>query len=142
MPRLGLALQLEGVELREQPYDYEAALTQAPADYRGVLIVPTSPIFFRDRQRLGEFVLGHKMPSVFGLREWVDAGGLLSYGANFPPILNSMPEFVDDAQRRKPADLPVEQPTKFELILNMRTPRPSAPPIKASFIVRADDVIE
>src|SRR5262249_21572106 len=75
-----LSLQLSGIELRESPYDYEAALDQAPLDHRGMLIVPTSPSFFRDRARLADFALRHRILSTFVFREWVDAGGLLCYG--------------------------------------------------------------
>src|SRR6266480_1668542 len=75
-----LGLQLFGIELNGSPYDYEAALRKAPLDHRGLLIVPTSPSFFRDRARLAEFALQHRLLSMFVFREWVDAGGLLSYG--------------------------------------------------------------
>jgi hypothetical protein len=66
-------LQLAGVELREQPYDYEAALAQAPPDHRNVLIMPTSPVFYHDRERLADLALRHGIASIFVLREWVDA---------------------------------------------------------------------
>ena len=82
----------------------------------------TSSVFFRDRQQLAEFTLRHKIAAMFGLREWVDAGGLLSYGVSFLLLYRRAAEFVDMiAKGAKPADLPVEQPTKFELILNLRT---------------------
>ena len=69
-----------------------------------------------------EFTLRHKIAAMFGLREWVDAGGLLSYGVSFLLLYRRAAEFVDMiAKGAKPADLPVEQPTKFELILNLRT---------------------
>ena len=64
----GFGLQLAGVELRDQPYDYEKALNQAPPDNRSVVICSTSPVFFRDRQQLADFALRHKIASVFGLR--------------------------------------------------------------------------
>jgi putative ABC transport system substrate-binding protein len=75
-----LGLRLAGVELREQPYDYERALAQATPDHRSTLIMPTSAVFYRDRQRLADFALRHEIASMFVLREWVEAGGLLSYG--------------------------------------------------------------
>jgi ABC transporter substrate binding protein len=74
-----LGLQLSGIELRGAPYDYEAALGQAPPDHRGMLIVASSPFFFRDRARLAELALRHRILSMFVFREWVDAGGLLCY---------------------------------------------------------------
>src|SRR5215471_12790581 len=77
-----LGLRLFGSELREQPYDYEQALARAPADYRGWMFVMTSAFLFRDRARAAEFALRHRVASVFAFREWVEDGGLLSYGPN------------------------------------------------------------
>jgi putative ABC transport system substrate-binding protein len=73
-------LRLADVRLHDQPYDYDKALAEAPSDSRSVVIFPTSPVFYRDRQQLAEFAVRHKVATVFGFREWVDAGGLLSYG--------------------------------------------------------------
>jgi ABC-type uncharacterized transport system substrate-binding protein len=136
-------LQLADVELRDQPYDYDNALAQVPPDHRSVAIFPTSRVFFRDRQRLADFALRQKIATVFGLREWVDVGGLFSYGANFPAIYRRVAGFVDViAKGAKPADLPVEQPTKFELILNLKTAKAIGVTISPAILVRADEVIE
>jgi putative ABC transport system substrate-binding protein len=136
-------LRLAGVELREQPYDYERALALAPSDHRSVLIVPTSAVFYRDRQRLAELTLRHQIASMFVLREWVDAGGLLSYGASFPVMFRRAAEYVDRiAKGAKAADLPIEQPTKFELVLNLKTAKAIGIAISPAILVRADDVIE
>jgi putative ABC transport system substrate-binding protein len=140
-PEFGLGLA--DVELRDQPYDYEKALAQVPADFRSVVIFPTSPVFFRDRQRLAEFAVQHKIATVFGFREWVDAGGLFSYGVNFPAMYRRAAEFVDMiAKGATPADLPVEQPTKFELVLNLKTAKAIGVTISSPILVRADEVIE
>jgi putative ABC transport system substrate-binding protein len=139
----GFGLQLADVELRDQPYDYEKALAQAPPDNRGVVIFPTSPVFFRDRQRLANFALRHKIASVFGLREWVDAGGLFSYGVVFSAMYRRAAELFDKiAKGAKAADLPVEQPTKFELVLNMKTAEAIGVTFSPAILVRADEVIE
>jgi putative ABC transport system substrate-binding protein len=136
-------LQLADVRLHDQPYDYEKALTQAPSDYRNAIIFPTSPVFFRDRQQLADFAIRHKVATVFGFREWVDAGGLFSYGVDFPAMFRRAAEFVDMiAKGGKPADLPVEQPTKFELILNLKTAKAIDVTISSAILVRADEVIE
>jgi putative tryptophan/tyrosine transport system substrate-binding protein len=138
-----LGLRLAGVEFREQPYDYENALAQAPPDYRSALIVPLSPVFYRDRQRHVDLALRHKMVSMFGLREWVDAGGLLSYGASFSDMFRRAAEYVDRiAKGAKAADLPVEQPTKFELILNLKTAQAIGVTIPTAILLRADEIIE
>ena len=119
-----LGLQLSGIELREPPYDYEAALDQSPLDHRGMLIVPTSPSFFRDRARLADFALRHRILSMFVFREWVHAGGLLCYGPSITALFGRVAEFVDRMARgAKPADLPIEQPTKFEMVVNLKTAR-------------------
>jgi len=136
-------LQLTGVELRDQPYDYEKALAQAPPEKRGVVIFPTSPVFFRDRQRIADFGLRRKIASVFGFREWVDAGGLFSYGVVLPAMYRRAAELVDTiAKGAKVADQPVEQPTKFELVLNTKTAAAIGVTISPAILVRADEVIE
>jgi putative tryptophan/tyrosine transport system substrate-binding protein len=139
----GFGLQAAGVELRDQPYDYEKALAQAPPGNRGVVIFQVSPVFFRDRKQLADFALRHKIASVYGLREWVDAGGLFSYGVNLPAMYRRAAELIDTiAKGAKVADLPVEQPTKFELILNMKTADAIGVTISPAILVRADEVIE
>jgi len=136
-------LQLAGMQLRDQPYDYEKALAEAPSEYRNVLIVTVSPTFYRDRQRLAEFALRKKVASMFGLREWVQAGGLISYGVHFPDIFRRAAQYVDKiAKGAKAADLPVEQPTKFELILNLKTAQAIDIDISPAILIRADEVIE
>jgi len=138
-----VGLRLAGIELREEPYDYERALTQAPPDHRSVLIVLTSPIFYRDRQRLADLALRRRMASMFVLREWVEAGGLLSYGVNLPAMFRRAAEFVDKILKgAKPADLPIEQPTKFELVINLKTARSLGLTIPSGVLSIADEVIE
>jgi putative ABC transport system substrate-binding protein len=138
-----LGLRVAGIELREQPYDYEQALVQAPLDYRSALIMTISSVLYRDRQRLADFALRHRMASIFALREWVDAGGLLSYGASFAAIFRRAAEYVDKiAKGAKVANLPIEQPTKFELVVNLKTAKALGITIPPSIMVRADEVIE
>jgi putative tryptophan/tyrosine transport system substrate-binding protein len=138
-----LGLQLFGIELREWPYDYEAALDQAPLDHRGMLVVPTSPFFFRDRARLADFALRHRILSMFVFREWVDAGGLLCYGPSITALFARVAEFVDRIARgAQPADLPIEQPTKFEMVVNLKTAKAIGIELPTSILLRADEVIE
>jgi putative ABC transport system substrate-binding protein len=138
-----LDLRLVGIELRGVTYDYEAALAQAPADHYDGLIVMTSPIFFRDRVDLAQLALRHRLASMFVFREWVEAGGLLSYG---PSISGMFAHAVDYADRiangTKPADLPVEQPTRFELVVNLKTAKAIGVTLPPALLVRADEVIE
>jgi putative ABC transport system substrate-binding protein len=138
-----LGLRLSGVELRELPYDYEAALDQAAPDHRGMLIVPTSPDLFRDHARLAHFALQHRIPSMFVFREWVDAGGLLCYGPSITALFGRAAELVDRLARgAQPADLPIEQPTKFEMVVNLKTAKAIDIELPTAILLRADEVIE
>jgi putative tryptophan/tyrosine transport system substrate-binding protein len=138
-----LGLQLSGIELREPPYDYETAFDQAPLDHRGMLIVPTSPFFFRDRARLADFALRHRILSMFVFREWVDAGGLLCYGPSITTLFGRVADFVDRIARgAQPANLPIEQPTKFEMVVNLKTAKAIGIELPTAILLRADEVIE
>jgi putative tryptophan/tyrosine transport system substrate-binding protein len=138
-----LGLQLAGVELHEQPYDYDQALAQAPPDYRKSLFVLASPFFFRDRARLADLALRNRIISMFVFREWVDAGGLLSYGPNFIGMYRRAAEYIDRIARgTKPGDLPIEQPTKFELVVSRKTAKAIGINLPTSILVLADEVIE
>ena len=138
-----LGLRLYGIELREPPYDYERALREAPPDHRGIVIVGTSAFFFRDRERIADFAVRHRIASVFVFREWVEAGGLLSYGPSITAQFVRVAEFVDRIARgAKPADLPIEQPTKFELVVNLKTAGAIGIEPSTAILLRADEVIE
>jgi putative tryptophan/tyrosine transport system substrate-binding protein len=138
-----LGLRLSGVELREPPYDYERALSEAPPDHRGMLIVATSAFFFRDRARIADFALRHQLASMFVFREWVEAGGLLSYGPSITAQFTRVAEFVDRIARgAKPADLPIEQPAKFETVVNLKTAKAIGIELPTAILLRADQVIE
>ncbi len=141
-PRLGL--RLAGVKFREQPYDYERALAQLPLEHRRVLMVLTSPVFaVPDRARLPDFALRHRMASIFSLRQYVDVGGLMSYGVSFTALYRRSAEIVDRIARgAKPADLPIEQPTTFEFVANLKTARALGLHIPPTLLARADEVIE
>jgi hypothetical protein len=136
-------LRLAGVELMKQPYDYEAALASVPPDHRKTLIIPIAPAFYRDRERLAEFCVQHRIASMFAVREFADAGGLLSYGPDFPAIFRRVADYVDRiAKGAKAADLPVEQPTKFELVINLKTAKVLSIDIPDKLTALADEVIE
>ena len=138
-----LGLQLFGIELNGSPYDYEAALRKAPLDHRDLLIVPSSPSFFRDRARLADFALQHRLLSMFVFREWVDAGGLLCYGPSITALFARVAEFVDRIARgAMPSDLPIEQPTKFEMVVNLKTAKAIGIDLPTAILLRADEVIE
>jgi hypothetical protein len=95
------------------------------------------------RTRIGILALGLRLPTAFPNRDYAEAGGLMSYGPNFPDLHRRAAEFVDKILRgAKPADIPVEQPTKFDLIINLTTAKALRLKIPEAFLLRADEVIE
>jgi putative ABC transport system substrate-binding protein len=87
--------------------------------------------------------LGARLPTTHAFREWVETGGLMSYGPNFPDLFRRAADYVDKILRgAKPADIPVEQPTKFDLIINITTAKALGLEIPPTLLARADEVIE
>jgi putative ABC transport system substrate-binding protein len=138
-----LGIRVIGIELHEQPYDYERALADAPPEATGLLVPMASPIFFIDRERLIDCALKHRMAIIFAIREMTEAGALMSYGVSVDETMRRAAEYVDRIARgARPADLPVEQPTKFELVINLKTAKALCLTIPPSLLARADEVIE
>jgi putative ABC transport system substrate-binding protein len=107
------------------------------------LYVFSEPLMNANRVKINTLALGARIPTIFGFREFVDAGGLMSYGPNFADLFRHAADFVDKILRgAKPADLPVQQPTKFDLIINLTTAKALGLSIPESFLLRADEVIE
>jgi putative tryptophan/tyrosine transport system substrate-binding protein len=138
-----LGIRVIGIELHEQPYDYERALADARIEATGLLLVLASPIFFVDRERLIDCALKHRMATINPVREMTEIGGLMSYGVSLDGTMRRAAEYVDRIARgARPADLPVEQPTKFELAINLKTVKALGVAIPPSLLARADEVIE
>ena len=138
-----LGLDIAGVELRDYPYDYERALEQAPPGHRAFLIVMTSSYFARDRERLVQFTLQKRVASMFVFREYVDLGALMSYGPNLTILSRRTADYVNRIARgAKPSDLPIEQPTRFELVINLKTAKLFGIEFSHAALIRADEVIE
>jgi len=138
-----LGLELAGVELRDRPFDLDAAFAGAPPEGRGHLFVVSSGPFYAERARLADFALRTRAASMFAAREWVDAGGLLSFGPSNVAMFGRVAEYVDRIARgTPPSQLPVEQPTTFEFVVNLRTADALGVTIPPSVIARADALIE
>ncbi len=98
---------------------------------------------FRERSQIAQLALKHRLPTSFAFREYVDAGGLASYGVNFPDMGRRAAIYVDRILKgAKPADLPVEQATKFELVINLKTAKALGLTIPPGLLLRADQVID
>jgi putative tryptophan/tyrosine transport system substrate-binding protein len=107
------------------------------------LYVVGDALVLTHRVRINTLALAARLPTIFFLREYVEAGGLMSYGPNFPDLFRRAADYVDKILRgAKPGDIPVEQPTKFDLIINLTTAKALGLSIPESFLVRADGVIE
>jgi putative tryptophan/tyrosine transport system substrate-binding protein len=137
-----LGVRLAGVDLGTPPFDYERALAQAPLEHRKYLFMLNSPLFFADRMRQAEFASRNRIASMFAFRQWAEAGGLISYGPSLTGMYRRGAEIVDRIARgTKPRDLPIEQPTTFELVINLATARKLGLNISSSLLARADEVI-
>jgi len=138
-----LKIPLDGMECANPPYDYERALAGVGAGPGDALLVMTSPFFYQDRRHLPAVALDHHLPSMFPHRGWVDEGGLMSYGASQMGMNRLAADYVDRiAKGAKPADLPVQQPTKFELVVNLKTAQALGLTVPPAILARADEVIE
>jgi ABC-type uncharacterized transport system substrate-binding protein len=109
----------------------------------GALYVCLNPLFLNNRIRISTLALGARMPAIYASREHVEAGGLMSYGPNFPDQFRRVGDYVDKILRgANPADIPVEQPTKFDLVINLTTARTLGLEVPLPLLARADEVIE
>jgi putative ABC transport system substrate-binding protein len=107
------------------------------------LYVVTDPLIITNRVRINNLALAARLPTMHGFREGVESGGLMSYGANYPNVFRRAGDYIDKILRgAKPADLPVEQPTKFDFVINLTTAKVLGLSIPESFLLRADEVIE
>jgi putative ABC transport system substrate-binding protein len=118
-------------------------LAEVPADDRKVVLAHASPFFFLDRAPLAKFALEHRMVLMGGTREAVVSGALMSYGPPLTDMFALAASYVDKiAKGAKPSDLPIQQPTKFELVVNTKTAKALGVEIPRAFLARVDEVIE
>jgi putative ABC transport system substrate-binding protein len=138
---LGVRLQALKVE---RPDDFVTALAEVQKNRAEALIVSSSPLFYAHRTRLVEFAAKHRLPTIYHQSEFVvGSGGLMSYGPDFHDLFRRSATYVDKILRgAKPGDLPVQQPTKFELVINLKTAKALGLTIPQLLLLRADRVIE
>jgi putative ABC transport system substrate-binding protein len=137
---IGVELQVVGAN---SPNDFENAFAEMGKGHAAALIVFPSPMFYTEHRLLVDFAAKHRLPAIYVFREAVDVGGLMAYGASIPDLFRRAAAYVDRILKgAKPADLPVEQPTKFELVINLKTAKALGLTIPPSLLQRADQVIE
>jgi ABC-type uncharacterized transport system substrate-binding protein len=125
------------------PDDFERAFGAATRERPDALIVYTTPITYSHRMQTIDFTARRGLPAMYSSREFVDAGGLMSYGPNLRALFRRAATYVDRIVKgAKPADLPIEQPTTFEMVINMKTAKALGLTIPQSVLARADEVIE
>ena len=137
-----LGMQLQVLEVRS-PKDFEPAFAAMAKERAAGLLVVTDPMFATHRTRLADLTAKYRLPSMHGIRGYVEAGGLISYGPSLADIFHRAATYVDKILKgAKPGDLPVEQPTKFELVINLKTAKALGLTIPQSLLLRADEVIQ
>jgi putative ABC transport system substrate-binding protein len=137
---LGVQLQLVPVRTAE---DYDGAFAMMARERVGGCLVVAAPIFFSHRARVTELALKHRLPATFGDREYVEAGGLMSYSSDLRDLARRAAAYIDKILKgAKPADLPVEQASKYELVINLKTAKALGLEISPTLLARADEVIE
>ena len=137
-----LGMQLVQLDVRT-PEDIAAAFVAASRQRLDALSAATESVTQANRSLIAGLATEHRLPAVYGSREFVDAGGLIAYGVSYPDLYRRAAIFVDKIFKgAKPADLPVEQPTRFELIVNLKAARRIGLTIPETFLARADEVIE
>jgi len=137
-----LGVQVQFLEVRG-PDDFGNALPAAIRGRPDALILVEDPLTFRYRMQVADFAVRHRLPTTYGYREFAEAGGLMTLGPNLADMYRRAASYVDKILKgAKPGDLPVEQPTKFELVINLRTAKALGLTIPQSLLLRADQVIE
>jgi putative tryptophan/tyrosine transport system substrate-binding protein len=137
-----LQVQLHVVEVRD-PQELDTAFSALRGLQTDALLMLMEPMFISQRMRMIDLTATSRLPAMYGLREDAEAGALMAYGPNFPDMFRRAATYVDKILKgAKPADLPVEQPTKYELVLNLKTARTLGLAFPPHLLVWADKVIQ
>ncbi len=136
-----LGLQLQVLKVRN-PFDLDSAFSAVTRERAEGLIVLFDRLFVTEATRIADLAAKHRVPAIHFTKEFANAGGLMAYGANIPDLYRRAAIYVDKILKgAKPADLPVEQPTRFELVINLKTAKALGLTIPQSVLIRADEVI-
>jgi putative ABC transport system substrate-binding protein len=137
-----LHIELQVLRARD-PGEFDSAFAAMTRERASAVLVLQHPIFFAHRALLAELAVKHRLPTMHAFREFVEAGMLMSYGANLEASFQRAATYVDKILKgAKPGDLPIEQPTKFELVINLKTAKALGLKIPQSVLIRADEVIQ
>ncbi len=137
-----LGVEVQSIPVR-QASDLGNAIEAAARDRIGALIVEEDSLTYAERTRIIEFAVANKLPAIYGYRDYVVSGGLISYGAKLPELMQRALEYIDKILKgARPRDLPVEQPSKFEMVINVKTAKALGLVVPQSLLLRADEVIQ
>ena len=138
-----MKLEIRGLKLENPPYDFDAAFRVLGQDPSLMLLVLSSPHFTPSQSRIAALAIEQRLPTMFIFKSYVEAGGLMSYGVDFVAMHRRIAAFVGKILKgTKPADIPVEQPTQFEIVVNLRTAKAIGIELPTSTLLRANEVIE
>ena len=136
-----VGVEVTTFEMR-QAADINAAFDAMKGQVQALYVLPV-PLLFANRVRISTLAVAARLPTMHGVRQYVEVGGLMSYGANWPDMWRRAADYVDKILRgAKPSELPVEQPTKFDLVINLRTANALGLTVPHNLLVLADEVIE
>jgi putative ABC transport system substrate-binding protein len=136
-----LGLQLQSLEVR-RPDEFDQAFAAMTREHADALVVISNELFLGHRRQLAELTVRHRLPAMFHLREYAEAGGLMAYGADAADMYRRAATYVDKILKgTTPADLPVEQPTKFTFVINLKTAKALGLTIPPTLLFQADEVI-
>ena len=137
-----LKVQLQVLEARA-PSDFAGAFSAMTKERAGGVIIFTSSMFYNERTRIAELATRSRLPAIYSVKDFAEAGGLMAYGVNLGESFRRAATYVDKILKgAKPADLPVEQPTKFEFVINLKAAKALGLTIPPLLLGRADEVIQ
>ncbi len=138
-----LGLRIQPVEFRTLPYAYATAIANAVKDGAGAALVAITPVMFRERAQIAQIAARQRIPTMFALPEFADAGGLIAYGASLDDTFASAAPYIEKIIKGvKPTDLPIEQPRSFDLVVNTKTAQAMGLTVPPAILLQANRVIE